>query len=70
MKNDESTIHKIKKALKRGKKLTSLGALKMFRTMRLAAYVHKLRTEFDLDVKMDWVVKNGKAFGVYYLPKR
>jgi hypothetical protein len=64
-----NVLAKLKIWLLQGKTITGLQALNKFGTMRLAEYVRVLRKDHGLDIKMQWVVKNGKRFGEYWLTK-
>lgn len=56
----------IAKALKEGKKLTALSALKRFNCLRLSGRILELR-ESGMDVKTKMVKVNGKHIAQYHL---
>jgi hypothetical protein len=58
--------------LLQGKKITGVIAWEKFKTLRLAAYIHELKTKDEWDIKDRDVTKNGKTFTEYWLniPKK
>ena len=58
----------IAKHLKAGKSLTPLQALAKFNTWSLSSRIADLNRE-GMGIKMKLVEKNGKRFGMYFIPK-
>jgi len=69
MTDTESQRAAIKRALNDGKKLTHLGALRLFGCARLAARIHELRKE-GMDIKKEMVDLGGNRFAEYSLSFR
>ena len=59
---------RIAKHLKAGKSLTPLQALAKFDCWALSSRIANLNAQ-GMGVKMKLVEKNGKRFGMYYIPK-
>lgn len=57
----------VKKHLLKGRSLTSLQALRLFGTMRLASYVNRLRHDDGYVIKMEMIRKGQKQFAKYHL---
>lgn len=73
MKKDGSrsnnVLPRLKVHLLKGNSITSLEALKMFGTMRIAEFIRKLRHDQSLPIETRLVRANGKTFGEYFIPK-
>jgi len=55
---------KIRKWLKTGHRITPLAALRKYGSLRLGARIYELRGE-GLNIKTDFVTRNGKTFAEY-----
>ena len=66
--NSENNLKAIRTQLQRGWRITVQSVLSSVGTQELRHYISILRRE-DLNIKSEWVSKNGKHFKEYYLVK-
>lgn len=63
----KNVLPRLKVALLRGQKVSTLDGLKRFGTMRLAEYVRVLRVDHGMDIDCEMVLnkRTKKRYGVY-----
>jgi hypothetical protein len=64
---EKQVLAHLKVWLLQGKKITQAQALKMFRTSRLAVYIHRLRRRYRMDIKTEIRHKGDDVFAEYSL---